>query len=423
MTLQPQETGCKSCGHTMKRYTAAQSPHIYCSRCGQYHKANRLGELSIKTGTFATGKNPEYLFPIGHVITIGDVTYTLIARALKEDAQYKEFTWKEYTLYSEEAGYIWLSESMGHWMVLTELDAVPVRGSSDSIAILDTQQYDIFQKSRFNTIHASGEFASIPLLKGVRYQEYISPPEMLSVEMSASAHTWFKGVHISGKDLAKGANVEANTLPPRYGVGAVQPFASNVSQHINTGIAAAGCMLMLIIMMISSSSFSGTDTVTAYSYEADTLTKKITTGSFEIKKTGALQLLYESDCYNNWSEAEVELVNEATGESRGTIIGAEYYAGTDSEGSWTEGSKTSDQIISSVEAGKYHLLITPFRGTSNTSGAMFTLKLTQGVSIGSNLLCCALLLVLVPVIQYFRRRSFESSRWSSSDYNPYSYNE
>lgn len=382
--MKPVEITCEKCSSTFKWYTAAQSGHLYCGTCGQYHVANKKGQVSRKSDGNSSVKRPKYTFAIGHQFTFDNLTYTLIGSTWKEDSQYTEFKWKEYTLFNDEAGYLFLSEGMGHWMLLTELDRVPTVKFSRSTAILDDTKYAVFQKSKSNTIHALGEFSEMPLRRGIRYEEYIAPPEMLSLEITAGGHTWFHGKHISEKELAKAANIETSELPARNGIGPVQPFSSNVSQQTMILAAVVAVLLLLVIMAISSASRVNSTVVTASSGQRDTLTGKITTPSFNLTTSGAVRLYYQSDCYNNWSEAQVELVNEATGESQGTIIGAEYYAGVEGGESWSEGSNSSDQIISSVPAGKYHLLITPFRGTSNTSGQIYSLSLEQGVTPGSN---------------------------------------
>lgn len=346
----------------------------------------------------------------------GGKEYTVIANTLKCDASYTEFTWTEYTLFNINEGYMWLSEAGGHWALIHEIDEAPRKGHRT----LDYEgtEYALFQKSKSNTLHAAGEFSTPPFRKGAKYEEYIAPPEMLSCETTESGVTWFHAVHISPAGIAEATGLKKSEMPSQTGVGAVQPFSSALSQ-VHTNYIVGGTIVLLFIIQIIFAGGDSRELCVVNSSQADPVTGKITSHLFTKESESAVELEYRSDVFGNWSEAEIELYNEETGESVGTLCGAEYYSGVDDGGTWTEGEQLTTTILSSVDAGTYRMIVKPNKGTANATGSNFNVTLSNKPAIASNLFVMILAVMILALIQYFRRRSFESSRWSSSDYNPY----
>ena len=106
---------------------------------------------------------------------------------------------------------------------------------------------------------------------------------------------------------------------------------------------------------------------------------------------------------HNEQDSEVESVN----------IPIEYYSGSDSDGSWTEGGQTQDAVLSSLPAGKYTLKV---EGTwQNFQQPMpVTVKVEQNVSRGVNFGCAFVMLAILPIFGLIRKFTFESRRWSDS---------
>ncbi|MEQ1645119.1 MAG: hypothetical protein ABL959_16840, partial [Pyrinomonadaceae bacterium] len=94
-------------------------------------------------------------------------------------------------------------------------------------------------------------------------------------------------------------------------------------------------------------------------------------------------------------------------------IPVEYYSGSDSDGAWTEGSKSTDATISSLPGGKYSLKV---EGTWQNWQAQMpvSVKVEQGVNRGVNFFCAFIILLLIPIIGLIRKISFEGSRWKDS---------
>jgi hypothetical protein len=134
---------------------------------------------------------------------------------------------------------------------------------------------------------------------------------------------------------------------------------------------------------------------------------------FDIKANRNIRISASAPVSNSFAELDVDLVNEQSQEVESVSIPIEYYFGSDSDGSWTEGSKDQDATLSSLPAGKYTLRV---EGTwQDWQKAMpITLKVEQNVNRGVNFLCAFIVLLIVPVLGLFRKITFESRRWKDS---------
>ncbi len=122
---------------------------------------------------------------------------------------------------------------------------------------------------------------------------------------------------------------------------------------------------------------------------------------------------------NSWADLDVDLVNDQSQEVESVNIPVEYYSGSDSDGAWTEGAKSSDATLSALPAGKYTLKV---EGTwQNWQVQMpVTVKVEQNVNRGVNFICSLLVLLIVPILGLFRKFTFESARWKDSMFAPVS---
>ncbi len=134
---------------------------------------------------------------------------------------------------------------------------------------------------------------------------------------------------------------------------------------------------------------------------------------FDIKANNNVRITAAAPVDNSWADLDVDLVNDQSQEIESVNIPVEYYSGTDSDGAWTEGSRSTDATLSSLPAGKYTLRV---EGTWQNWQAQMpvSVKVEQNVNRGVNFICALLLLIIVPVLGLIRKFSFESSRWKDS---------
>jgi len=93
--------------------------------------------------------------------------------------------------------------------------------------------------------------------------------------------------------------------------------------------------------------------------------------------------------------------NDQTFETTPSI---EYYSGYDEDGSWTEGSRDASVRFASVPGGTWRLLIEPYAGVYDQSGANpvdFTVTLTRHVASWWLFWVALLVLLPWPLWQFF----------------------
>jgi hypothetical protein len=131
---------------------------------------------------------------------------------------------------------------------------------------------------------------------------------------------------------------------------------------------------------------------------------------------------------NSWLDLDYALVDRKTQQSYEAYGAAERYSGRDSDGAWTEGSRSKTVKIAGVPAGTYDLVVdyngTRWSSPSSGSGYLFgaeppqqvQLTLRSGAFFGSNLIV-ALILLLLPLAWVIARSvKFEQARQDQSDF-------
>ncbi|MFA6319079.1 MAG: DUF4178 domain-containing protein, partial [Elusimicrobiota bacterium] len=135
---------------------------------------------------------------------------------------------------------------------------------------------------------------------------------------------------------------------------------------------------------------------------------------FEITgRASNVRVRTRTDLDNKWAFFAMALINAETDEALdfGREVG--YYHGVDGGEAWSEGGRSDTVYLPSVKPGTYYLRVEP---ETDASGIAYTIELTRDVPRVSYLFYAWLLLTLPFLWVWWRRRSFESSRWQESDH-------
>ena len=116
---------------------------------------------------------------------------------------------------------------------------------------------------------------------------------------------------------------------------------------------------------------------------------------------------------NSWADLDVDLINEQSQEVESVNVPVEYYSGVDEGEAWSEGGRETDATLSALPAGKYTLRV---EGTwQNWQQDMpVAVKVEQNVNRGVNFCCALLVLLIMPVLGFVRKFTFEAGRWKDS---------
>jgi hypothetical protein len=142
----------------------------------------------------------------------------------------------------------------------------------------------------------------------------------------------------------------------------------------------------------------------------------VTTPRFNVVGPGTqpVEVEISAPVMNSWIGFDIDLVNTASGAVYRTGLEVSYYYGTDSDGSWTEGSQKASGHLSEVPAGEYYLQLDPDADPA-LPGVDYTVRVETGGTFVSNFLLSLLAVSLYPVFVWLRRRAWESARWAESD--------
>jgi hypothetical protein len=111
------------------------------------------------------------------------------------------------------------------------------------------------------------------------------------------------------------------------------------------------------------------------------------------------------------------LINEETGQAFDFGREVSFYFGTDSDGSWTEGSRSDDVLLPNIPGGRYYLRIEPETDPSLAAPISARIQLVRGVPYYFRYFLGMFLLLIPPIWTSIRSAAFEAKRWSESDYS------
>ncbi len=408
---------CGKCGKPVTLKLPQHSLFAVCPSCAVWH--------GLIDGHWEPKKKLEKFTPVISLGTKGnfrgselEVTGVMVKREAGSSAE-----WREYTLYSDKDGYYFFSEFNGHWMFLKEVKMSLQWSSHGTQLEVDGEQFNLYNEYNFTVISAQGEFFTSLNTAEVRAREFISVPGMYAVEnYYGSDITWYKGEHLKNTELFESLGLVSASMPQKFGVGTLQPMKFHVSMRQLKKIYFLALGIFLLAQIILSMN-SREENVYSNSFQiADTMVSKgVVTGSFELKApSSAVEFTLSSPVNNSWFEASVTLINEQTGKEYNFQKGVEYYSGYSDGESWSEGSTSTEVVLSSIPKGTYHLNIFPTFNSSDINGyKSFSISVVSDVSIWRNFFIIVGLLSLYPLLQWIRTSVFERKRWNSSDYNPY----
>lgn len=411
---------CSSCGASVTIRYPGQSMTAVCDSCLTTIDVTDdnyriLTQYFSKTAAFSP------TIPLGSRGELMGKRWEVIGYLVRMDVA-SSYMWDEYLLFNPYYGYRWLTENKGHWNFVTPIKEKP--RASYTRYIHGGEQYQLFYKGDVEIYYVLGEFYwKVKVGKQVKMQDYICPPKMLSVEYDESELGWSVSEYVEPEVVQTAFKPDKPRA--RLSVGANQP-----SPWIRTCNGMATVWLVSFIILTGIEFWQVTSAtakkIFQSSYPFITNQKSvstITTPVFTAEKDLAnLQLDFQASVNNSWLYLSGELVDNKTGETYSFDRTIEYYQGTDSDGPWTEGSQTSQLLLPSVPKGQYYLNLDTESAGFPVGGQTesFNVMVSRNVPTYANYLWCLLAVSILPCVAWWKSLTFETARWSDSDYSPYS---
>lgn len=405
--------GCPNCGGPLSLVAPDKAERVTCPNCNSLLDVNQ-GNLTYLKALTPPPNAPDFVAPIGAEGTFpGDVKFKIIGAVVRSvTIDGIQYFWHEYLLYNPMVGFRWLVHSDNHWNFVEPVNPAEVESLGTAVNY-NGCTFKIFQDAQAVVEYVKGEFYwRVEQGETVRATDYVSPPLMLSREESQNEVNWSVGTYMTNDQIEKIFGISG--LPKPWGVAPNQPFTGRF--YYTWG--ALPLLLLLVVAVVSIPLTGLTKTILNQEVILPPMTNA-TTGQaifsqpFDIRANGNVRITAGAPVDNSWADLDVDLVNDQSQEVESVNIPVEYYSGVDDGEAWTEGDKSTDATLSSLPAGKYTLKV---EGTwQNWQTQMpVSVKVEQNVNRGVNFICSFLILLIVPVLGFFRKFSFESSRWKDS---------
>lgn len=293
---------------------------------------------------------------------------------------------------------------------LTDADMLPISATSQ-------HQQPLYPKA-YSTLTDYGNKTDKPLQK---------QPTSLEYSNEAIEEIWSISDYMEPEAVKAAFNLKT-TLPTRNYIAENQPFALQSYLKPMLMIGGIFCGLMLLVTIFLSSSMQSKyylqDSMIvnqlkqevvdlAYPVQSHQYRYSYTSPSFKLlAPTGIDQFLIDTDVYNAWVEIDASIINDQTGDTFYFFESIEFYAGYDSDGHWTQGSRSAKTEFSRLPAGIYHI---QFDILTNNQNTHITYELREGVWSFYNFIF-ALTLGLLPCgYIMIRKYLFDSSKEQEED--------
>ena len=417
--VQSAAMGCPNCGGALELTVPDKAERVTCPFCSSLLDVNQ-GNLKFLKSLKPSPAPMDFTLSIGVAGTINGTQLKIIGavtRSVTIDGV--KYFWNEYLLYNPTLGFRWLVESDNHWNFVEPVNPAEiqiVQGLRPSVNY-NGKKYRIFQDAPATVEYVKGEFYwRVEQGETVRATDFVKAPLMLSQEQSQNEINWSLGRYLTVDEIEKAFNIE--NLPKPHSVAPNQPFKG--SFYYTWGLLPLLLLIVVAVFMIPlSGGFKSTvlaQEIVLPAQTSQTAPQTIFSQPFDIKGNRNVRITAVApNVQNSWVALEADLVNEANNDVDSVPINIEYYTGTDSDGSWTEGSKNEDATMSALPAGKYLLRI---QGTWEKwqEPQQIHVKVEQNVMRGVNFICAFIVLALFPILALFRKIAFESKKWNESMY-------
>jgi hypothetical protein len=412
---------CPNCGAPLTFRGLQTTVSIVCEHC--------LAVLDAKDPNLAILQQAQAreriqpLIPLGTRGKIRGDTYEAIGFQVRTiTVEGTPYSWSEYLLFNPYKGFRYLTEYQGHWNDVTVLRNLPDvnMNTPRPVAKLLGETYRHFQTAQAKTTYVLGEFPwQVRVGERANCMDFVSPPRMLSCEVTGSETVWSLGEYTPGPKIWQAFSLPGRPPAP-VGVFENQPspFKGSVKQ---VWLLALLFLCCLIVVSVFFEAYDRQEEVfrNSYSYaQRAGQEPSFVTNEFDLKgRTSNVELSIHTDLSNNWAYFQLALINAQTGQALDFGREVSYYYGTDSDGAWTEGSRDDRVLVPSVPSGRYYLRVEPEMDPAALP-VHYEIAVRRDVPAISFVAIAILLLFVPPVFVSIRSLSFEQARWKESDYAP-----
>lgn len=434
--LKTQGLACPSCAAPLPLRAPDQTEHVVCMACGALLDASGGRLTYLKS---LQQPNPRMFIPLGTEGTLGGVPLTCIGYLLRScTVEGTKYPWGEYLMQDARHGFRWLVESDGHWSVAEALPLGEIQRMGRTIAYKG-KSYKAFQSVDAVVDGVYGEFYwKVEQGEQVRVAEFVNAPLSLAQEVQSQPRggqevNWSRSTYLEGAEIWKAFKLKGSPPAPQ-GIAPHQPNPHwKTARQMGLWMVAAFALLVTLLAweiithrekLVHQEAYNLLERIPALQDPVAPAPAEpvFFSDPFEIRdgsKNFAVTLNAPVD--NGWIGVEGALVSETTGAAEVFEVASSYYHGSDSDGPWTEGSRSETVYLSSVPAGNYVLRVAPVWEGPRPPVQAFSLSVKTGVTRWIYAFLAVIGIVLFPVLALIRASAFEGRRWQESMYTTSGY--
>lgn len=409
-----QQARCPQCNGNLDLKAPDSTKRVACPYCGSLLDASQ-GKLAF----LQLLEKPEHppLIPLGTKGQLAGAEWICIGFMVRScTVEGTRYPWEEYLLFNKARGFTWLMQSNGHWVYLKPIDAGDVSLVPRVAAHYEGRRYKAFQSVTAVTETVLGEFYwEVRAGEMAQAVEYVSAPYSVNEDSTSNEVTFTFGEYLAPSVIQEAFKLK-EPLPPPQGVSPSQPNP-HTSKTAWKWAGLWGAALLAIYLIVNVGASKQEVLNLEVSLPPDAASGQPTamhfSDPFEIPKRGNVRADVYAPVSNDWIGVQGDLVNQDTGEVWSFYEEISYYSGTDSDGSWTEGSRSGTEYLSRVQPGKYVLRTTA--AFPSQAARTFRVQLTSDTPRGSWFCCAMVMLLIGPLFSFIRSSSFESTRWAESN--------
>jgi hypothetical protein len=212
---------CAQCGSSIDTFLGASAVSIVCKHCGSTLDArNPAADIIHRLLARQSNRVRKMYIPLGAMGKIHGTQFLCSGYIERRDKE-SGFIWSEYLLWNPLKGFRWLTENNGHWSYVTMIkDQATIESG---VARLRGVTYKQFQYGIATVNYVEGEFYwKVKYGDSAVLEDYIRPPETLSVERSQSEIVLSLCQYLDPEAVKNGFGLK-NPLPVPKGIAPNQP--------------------------------------------------------------------------------------------------------------------------------------------------------------------------------------------------------
>ena len=376
---------CPNCGGTIAVKAAGYSVSVGCQHCGALLDVAHEDVAVIEQ---YEGTMRELPVPLGRRGVLHGTEWEAIGALARSDG---DVDWTETLLFNPYAGYRWLVLSEGEWTFGTMLMDRP-SGSGGSTLWRGSRYSQDYDPAETTTTRVVGEFYwRVRAGDTVTATTFSRGQELLSAEWSADEVNWTQLIPVGANEVEQAFKLGGDSgggggPRPTFGrKGVAQGFTApqhqagtadddGLAQRLGAaydqaeamalsdlpkmfGLALATLMLSLLVMIgfgVSTQTVRSSTKVSVGGPEVTFTVGRITINRPYQPVTVVARAVTTFE--NRWVDIDYTLVDRSTQRGYTAYGVVEYYAGSDSDGPWSEGSFTTTTKFSGIPRGTYDIV-------------------------------------------------------------------